>query len=298
MGGEILYFIQLVVTGIAIGCLYALIGLGFVLIFKATEIINFAQGEIVMISAFVLWYLVTAFNFSFLLASLCTFIIATLLGLAVARLVLQPMLGKPVYAVVIVTIGLSIFLRSTTGLIFKSQNRTLTSPFSDKIINIAGITLPHIQIWIILSTAVLVIIFFILFKYSRQGLAIRGVADNQKVASLMGISVKRVFALIWGVSFATAAVSGIFLANIMVINLGLSLVAIIVFPGIIMGGMTSIPGAIIGGLIIGIIENMAGGYLERIIPGGVKDVVPFVILFLFLMIKPYGLFGKKEIERV
>ena len=136
------------------------------------------------------------------------------------------------------------------------------------------------------------------FKYSRLGLAMRGTADDQNTALLMGISVKRIFALIWGISFVTAAIAGIFLANVMVINIGLTFVAISAFPAIILGGLESIPGAIIGGLAIGVIENLAGGYLDQIIGGGVKDVTPFVVLFLVLLFKPYGLFGKKEIERV
>jgi branched-chain amino acid transport system permease protein len=161
-----------------------------------------------------------------------------------------------------------------------------------------GIVLSQTEIWIMLATFVLIIVFFFFFKYSRMGLAMRGTADDQDVALLMGISVKQVFALIWAVSFVTAAVSGVFLANIMVINLGLSFVAISAFPAIILGGLESIPGAIIGGLAIGIIENLAGGYLDQIVGGGVKDVTPFLVLFLVLMIRPYGLFGKKEIERV
>jgi branched-chain amino acid transport system permease protein len=148
------------------------------------------------------------------------------------------------------------------------------------------------------STGVLIILFFIFFKYSRLGLAMRGTADDQSTALLMGISVKKIFALIWGLSFVTAAIAGIFLANVMVINIGLTFVAISAFPAIILGGLESIPGAILGGLAIGIIENLAGGYLDTIVGGGVKDVTPFVVLFLILLIRPYGLFGKKEIERV
>jgi branched-chain amino acid transport system permease protein len=161
-----------------------------------------------------------------------------------------------------------------------------------------GVTLSLTQVWIMISTAVLIIIFLIFFKYSRMGLAMRATADNQETALLMGISAKRVFALIWGISFITAAIAGIFLANVMVVNIGLTFVAISAFPAIILGGLESITGAIIGGLAIGVIENLAGGYLDQVIGGGVKDVTPFVVLFLILMIKPYGLFGKKEIERV
>lgn len=298
MNSELMFFIQLMTSGVALGCLYALIAVGFVLILKATDILNFAQGEVIMLSAFICYFLVTTFHLPFLVAILLTAIIAGLMGAVTERLVLRPMLGEPVFAVVMVTIGLSIFLKSMAGIIFGHNNLVFPSPFPTEAVKIGGIVLSQAEIWIMLSTLVLITVFFVFFKYSRMGLAMRGTADDQNVALLMGISVKRVYALIWAVSFITAAVVGVFLANIMVINLGLSSVAISAFPAIILGGLESIPGAIVGGLAIGIIENLAGGYLDQIVGGGIKDVTPFVVLFLVLMIKPYGLFGKREIERV
>jgi branched-chain amino acid transport system permease protein len=294
----LLFFLELLTSGIAVGCLYALIALGFVLILKATDVLNFAHGEIIMISAFICYFLMTKFQFSFLTAVLITAIIAFLMGIITERLVLRPLLGEPVFAMVMITIGLSIFLRSMAGILFGHDNHVFPSPFPKESVNLGGVILSQTQIWIIVSTALLILLFFLFFKYSRQGLAMRGTADDQNTALLMGISVKRVFALIWGISFVTAAVAGIFLANVMVINIGLTFVAISAFPAIILGGLESIPGAIIGGLAIGIIENLAGGYLDQIVGGGVKDVTPFVVLFLILLVKPYGLFGKKEIERV
>lgn len=298
MKSGLLFFMQLFASGIAVGCLYALIALGFVLILKATDILNFAHGEIIMISAFICYFLMTKFHFSFLSAVLITAVVAGLMGIITERLVLRPLLGEPVFAMVMITIGLSIFLRSMAGIFFGHDNHVFPSPFPKESVNLGGVILSQTQIWIILSTALLILLFFLFFKYSRQGLAMRGTADDQNTALLMGISVKRVFALIWGISFVTAAIGGIFLANVMVINIGLTFVAISAFPAIILGGLESIPGAIIGGLAIGVIENLAGGYLDQIVGGGVKDVTPFVVLFLILLFKPYGLFGKKEIERV
>ena len=298
MESGLLFFMQLFASGMAVGCLYALIALGFVLIIKATDILNFAHGEIIMISALICYFLMAKYHFSLLPAVLTTVVIAALLGVLTERLVLRPMLGEPIFAVVMITIGLSIFLRSLAGITFGHDNYIFPSPFPKEPINLAGITLSMTQIWVMISTAVLVLIFFIFFKYSRMGLAMRGTADDQETALLMGISTKRVFAMVWGVSFVTAAIAGISLANVMVVNIGLTFVAISAFPAVILGGLESIPGAIIGGLAIGVIENLAGGYLDQVIGGGVKDVTPFVVLFLILMIKPYGLFGKKEIERV
>ena len=298
MKSGLLFFIQLFASGIAVGCLYALIALGFVLIIKATDILNFAHGEIIMISSLLCYFLMAKYHFSFLTASLITVLIAALLGVLTERVVLRPMLGEPIFAVVMITIGLSIFLRSLAGIIFGHDNYVFPSPFPKEPMNLAGITLSMTQIWVMISTALLVLVFFIFFKYSRMGLAMRGTANNQETALLMGISTKRVFAMVWGIAFVTAAIAGIFLANVMVVNIGLTFTAISAFPAIILGGLESIPGAIIGGLAIGVIENLAGGYLDQMIGGGVKDVTPFVVLFLMLMFKPYGLFGKKEIERV
>lgn len=298
MKSELLYFIQLFASGIAVGCLYALIALGFVLIIKATDILNFAHGEILMISALLCYFLMAKYHFSFLAASLITVVIAAILGVLTERIVLRPMLGEPIFAVVMITIGLSIFLRSMAGILFGHDNYVFPSPFPKEPIHLAGVTLSMTQVGVMICTALLVIIFFIFFKYSRMGLAMRGTANNQETALLMGISTKRVFAMVWGIAFVTAAIAGIFLANVMVVNIGLTFTAISAFPAIILGGLESIPGAIIGGLAIGVIENLAGGYLDQMIGGGVKDVTPFVVLFLILMFKPYGLFGKKEIERV
>ena len=293
-----LFFFQLFASGIAVGCLYALIALGFVLIIKATDILNFAHGEIIMISALICYFLVAKYQWSFLPAVLLTVVIAALMGVLTERLVLRPMLGEPIFAVVMITIGLSIFLRSMAGITFGHDNYVFPSPFPKEPVNFYGVTLSMTQIWVMICTALLVIIFFLFFKYSRMGLAMRGTANNQETALLMGISTKRVFAMVWGIAFVTAAIAGIFLANVMVVNIGLTFTAISAFPAIILGGLESIPGAIIGGLAIGVIENLAGGYLDQMIGGGVKDVTSFVVLFLILMVKPYGLFGIEEIERV
>ncbi|MFC1823908.1 branched-chain amino acid ABC transporter permease [Thermodesulfobacteriota bacterium] len=298
MGEGLQYFLQLFASGITVGCLYALIALGLVLIFKATDILNFAQGEIIMISAFICYALVVRFHFPYWIAFLVTCLVAFIIGILTERILFRPMIGEPVFAVVMVTIGLSIFIRAMVGIIFGHENLLFPSPFSEETINLWGITLSHAQIWTTLSTVLLITLFFIVFKYTRLGLAMRGTANNQVIAPLMGISVKRIFAMILGVSFVTSAVAGFFLINVMVLNISLSLVMVAALPAIVLGGLESIPGAVIGGLAVGVIENMTGGYLDQIIGGGVKDVTPFVVLFLILMIRPYGLFGKEEVERV
>ena len=293
-----MYFLNLLVSGIAVGSLYALIALGFVLIYKGTGVINFAQGEVIMVAAFVAYYLVKLFGFPFWLAVPVTLVVAALLGASTERLVIRPMLGEPVFSVVMVTIGLSIFLRSMAGIVFGPHNYVFPNPFPTEPMNLGGIVLSHTHFWSMIISFSLMVIFFIFFKFARLGLGMRATANDQDTASLMGISIKRVYALTWGISFVIGGVAGIFLANVMVLNVGLAFVAISAFPAVVLGGLESVPGAIIGGLAIGIIENLAGGYLDQMLGGGVKDVVPFVVLFLVLMIRPYGLFGTKEVERV
>lgn len=297
MSENIQYFLQLIVSGLAVGSLYALIALGFVLIFKATDILNFAHGEVMMIGGFICYVLMTSFSVHFLWAALITILFCFLFGLVTERLVLRPMIGEPIFSVVMITIGLSIFLRSLSGIIFGHHNKVFPSPFSVTPINFKGLVLSHTHLWIMAISGTLVILFFVFFKYSRTGLSMRGVANDQDTAMMMGISVKRVFGLTWGLASAIAAVAGIFLANVMVLNIGLSLVAIKAFPAVILGGLESVPGAIIGGLTIGVLETIVGGYLDDVLPGS-KDLTAFVVLFLVLMIRPYGLFGKEEIERV
>ena len=292
-----MFFLQLIISGFAIGCLYALVALGFVLIYKATEILNFANGEFLLVGAFTCYMLITRFSLPFYLSFMITMGVALIFGLLVERVVLRPMIGEPIFAVVMITIGLSIFLRAIFGIIFGHENKIFPSPFSETPINLSGIVVSYAQLWIIVASGLLIVLFFLFFKYTRVGLAMRGVANNQSIAMLMGISVKRVFGLTWGLAAIIAAIGGIFLSNVMVLNLGLSLVAIKVFPAVILGGLESIPGAIIGGIVIGIVETLAGGYLGNILPG-VKELTAFVILFLVLMVRPYGLFGKEEIERV
>jgi branched-chain amino acid transport system permease protein len=292
------YLLELLISGIAVGSLYALIALGFVLIYKATGVINFAQGEVMMVAAFIGFHLTTRYGLSFVPAFIMTLVVVALLGVMTERLLLRPMLGEPVFSVVMITIGLSIFLRSMSGILFGHSNRIFPNPFPEEPINLGVMTISHTHVWTTLISFGLMVVFMVFFKYARMGLGMRATANDQETATLMGVSLRRVFALTWALSFVIAGIAGLFLANVMVLNVGLAFTAISAFPAVILGGLQSVTGAIIGGLIIGIVENLAGGYLDQIIGGGVKDVTPFVVLFLVLMIRPYGLFGTEEVERV
>ena len=292
------YFLQLMVSGIANGCLYALIALGFVVVYKATEILNFAHGEIMMLSAYVCYTLIESFHVPFLPAFAITVIMFGLFCMVLEKTVIRPMIGEPLFTVVMITIGVSIFLRSMSGIIFGHDNLVFPSPFSEAKINISGIILSYLNIFTIVLAMLCVVFFYLFFTHTKLGLGMRATADNHDTAMIMGISVKRIFSLTWGITGILAGIAGVFLANVMCINNGFSLVAIKAFPAIVLGGMESFPGAIIGGLFIGVVEMLASGYLDEYMGGGVNEIATYVVLFLVLVIRPYGLFGKKETARV
>ncbi len=298
MAADASYFVEILVSGIATGSLYALIALGFVLIYKSTGIVNFAQGEAIMLPAFAAFFLATRLQMNVWLACALALLLVFLFGLICERLLLRPMLGEPDFAVVMITIGLSIFLRGMAGILFGHDNLIFPSPFPQAPVHVGAVVLSHTQLWTMGVSFALMLAFLLFFRRSRLGLAMRATANDQHTATLMGVRIERVFALSWGLSFAIAGVAGIFLANVMVLNVGLTYVAVSAFPAVILGGLESVPGAILGGLIIGVIESFAGGYLDRLLGGGVKDVTPFAVLFLVLMARPYGLFGVEKVERV
>jgi len=297
MFGELNYLLQLFVSGLSVGSVYAVIGIGFVVIYKATKILNFAHGEILMIAAYFCLVLVESLHLNFLIAFLLTLVFCAMIGLMVERFIFRPMIGEPVFAVVMITLGLSIILRPLTGMVFGFGNVMFPSPFPQKPIVFSNIVISHAHLWTFIISCAVMAIFFLFFKYSKVGIAMRAAAERQIVAFLMGIDVKKIFSLSWAIAAATAGIAGILLANVMVMNLNLSFVAVKVFPAIILGGLDSIVGALIGGLIIGVFETLVGGYLDLYL-SGIKEVSAYILLFIILIVRPYGLFGTEEVERV
>lgn len=297
MAGELNFLLQLLVSGLSVGSVYAVIGIGFVVIYKATKILNFAHGEILMIAAYFCLILIENFHLHFMMAFPLTLVFCAVIGLVVERFVFRPMIGEPVFAVVMITLGLSIILRPLTGMIFGFGNFIFPSPFPQKPIVFSNIVVSHAHLWTFIISCTVILIFFLFFKYSKVGIAMRAAADRQIVAFLMGINVKRIFSLSWAIAAATAGIAGILLANVLVMNLNLSFVAVKVFPAIILGGLDSIVGALIGGLIIGVFETLVGGYLDLYL-SGIKEISAYILLFIILIVRPYGLFGTEEIERV
>ena len=291
-------FLQMIITGTATGGVYGLIALGFVLIFKATGILNLATGAFMTLGAYICLTVLGQFGAPFWLAFLCTLGFAILLGIVLERIILRPLIGEPIISVVMVTIGLSSILQGLTHVIWSPDYRSFPEIFPPEPLNLGFAVVPSGLLWGFIFAALGTIIFILIFKLTRTGVAMRATASDQQAALSMGISVRWIFALSWSYGAVAAAIGGIVIGNISGISIYLGDIGLKVLAVIILGGLDSIGGAILGGLIIGILENLAGLYLDPIFGGGVKDVAPFVILVMIIMIRPYGLFGKKIIERV
>jgi branched-chain amino acid transport system permease protein len=289
---------QIIVSGLAAGGVYGLIALGFVLIYKATSILNLATGEFMTLGAFICFSAMTQVSAPFSVAFLVTLVFASLLGIIVERVVLRPLIGEPIIAVIMVTIGLASILKGLTHMIWSPQYRSFPPIFPPQPLDLGFAIVPSGLMWGFIFAVLCTAIFTVVFRYTRTGLAMRATAGNQQAALSMGISVKRVFALSWSFAAITAAIGGIIIGNISGISIHLGHIGLKVLAVIILGGLDSIIGAIVGGFIIGILENFAGVYLDSLVGGGVKEVVPFVVLVIILMIRPYGMFGRAIIERV
>ncbi|MEF3273039.1 MAG: branched-chain amino acid ABC transporter permease [Chloroflexus sp.] len=290
-------FVQLALSGIANGAILALVALGFVLIYKSSDVINFAQGELLLIGAYLTYAMVEQFGIWWPAGVVLAVILSAVVGVLIEQLVLRPMIGEPAISVIMVTIGLSSLLRAITGAIWGVTPRPAPQFLPTDTVTILGANVGIDRIWAFGLAIALFGILTLFFRYSREGIAMRAVADDQQAALSMGISVKTVWAVAWAIAAITATVGGILLMSIFGgVSGTIGRVGLLVFPVVILGGLDSIPGAIIGGLIIGLLQSFAGGYLPP--EWGMGEVVPFVILLLILLVRPYGLFGQRIIERV
>jgi branched-chain amino acid transport system permease protein len=346
MWDELQFAFSLAMSGLAIGMMYALIALGFVLVYKATDAINFAQGEFVMLAGFVAAVALASKGMPLVGALVGAVAVMIAFSFALERIVLRPLLGRPVVAVIMATIGLAAILRglppiaSTRGLLILltvvlacilawrlvrkrevgiwlpvsalvalgacflpsifvgAQTRTLPLPLPEQSLIIGPAVLPPIQVAGVLVSIAFLAAFTWFFLKSRMGVAMRAVADNQQVAMAMGINVERYFAIAWAMAGIVAGLGGILWGNMLGVDTQLALVGLKVFPVVILGGLDSIVGAVVGGLIVGVVESIAAGYLDPYVGGGTKDFAPYVLMIIMLWFKPYGLFGKRKIERV
>ncbi len=289
-------FLQLVISGISQGCIYGLIALGFVLIYKATETVSFAQGDLMMLGAFCGLAGMTFMGFPFWLAVICAIAAMAVFGMALERLVIRPILGQPAFSIVMLTIGIGYVARGLITMIpgIGTETRVLPVPYKDMIWNVGTLVLNVEQMAVIGTTAVLCGLLFALFRYSKLGIAMQASSQNQLAAYYMGIPVKRLNGLVWGLASAVAAVAGLLLAPITFVHANMGFIGLKAFPAAVVGGFGSLPGAIVGGLIIGVVESLAGFYL----PDGFKDTAAYIVVLVMLMVKPNGLFGEKLRKKV
>lgn len=288
--------LQTIVNGTAIGCVYALVALGFVLIYKATEVVNFAQGELMMIGAFLAYTFIVVFGMNFWLGALVAAALTAAFGGALERTVMRPMVGQPVFSIVMVTIGIGFLARSLVTMVpgWGVDTYRIETPFTHKVATVGSLVVSQDHMAVIALTFVLCAALYLFFRYTRLGVAMQATSQNQLAAWYMGIPVKTVFSLIWAISAGVAAFAGLLLAPIVFVHANMGFVAIRAFPAAVLGGFGSIPGAVVGGLIIGNVEALAGFYL----PEGYKDAAPWVVVLAVLAVRPQGLFGATERKKV
>ena len=289
-------FLQLVISGIAQGCIYGLIALGFVLIYKATETVSFAQGELMMLGAFMGLALMTMLGWPFWLAIGASVVAMGLFGVAAERAVIRPILGQPAFSIVMLTFGVGYVARGLITMIpgIGTETHALPVPYKDQIIKAGELVLNVEQLVVIGVTVLLCGGLFALFRYSKVGIAMQASSQNQLAAYYMGIPVQRLNGLVWGLAAAVAAVAGLLLAPITFVHANMGFIGLKAFPAAVVGGFGSLPGAIVGGLVIGIVEALSGFYL----PEGFKDVAAYVVVLVMLMVKPNGLFGETMRKKV
>jgi len=288
--------LQLAFSGIALGCIYALVALGFVLIYKATETVNFAQGDLMMLGGFLGYTAAALMGWPYWAGMVFAILVMAVFGMVVERVVLRPVLGQPQFTVVMVTIGVGYVMRGVVTMVpgWGTETLKLPTPFAEKVITVAGAALALDQIMIIILTAGLCMLLFVFFRFTRLGVAMQATSQNQLAAYYMGIPVRRVNMLIWGISAGVAAFAGILLAPITFVHSNMGFLGLKAFPAAVVGGFGSVPGAIVGGLVIGLVESFAGFYL----PEGFKDIAAYIVVLAVLMIRPSGLFGGKTRKKV
>jgi branched-chain amino acid transport system permease protein len=279
--------LQLVLNGLAVGCIYGLVALGFVLIYKTTELVNFAQGDLMMLGAFSCYMFVVWYGVGYWAAFALSVAAVAMFGAVLDATVLRRVIGQPQFAVVMLTIGLGATFRSFASITWGSEIYTLPTPFSARSTMTGKVNVSHEYVSIIVGTVLLCAALYAFFRYTRVGVAMQATSQNQLAAYYMGIPVKRMFSLIWAISAGVAAFAGVLLAPVSLIDVNIGFIGLKAFAAAVLGGFGSIVGALVGGLTIGLIEMFAGTYL----PQGFKDVAAYIVLLVVLVIRPQGMFG-------
>lgn len=291
-------FFMTLTTGLMVGGIYALVALGWVIIYKCSGVLNLAMGELTIIGAYVT---LTFYQMGvpFVFAVVISLIIGLVLGILTERVFLDRLIGEPILTVIMVTVGLSFFFRGMVEFIWGTDTRVFHPPvFPLKPIKIGFLVIGSVYLWSFITAIVLLLILVGFFQYTRWGLAMQATSDDEMAALSLGVSARFVYAAAWAIAFMAAGVGGSLLGNINGLNISVSYLGLLVLPAVVLGGLNSVPGAIVGGLVIGVLQNFAGAYLDQYFPGGVKQIFPFVFMAVFLLFKPYGLWGWERIERV
>ncbi len=291
-------FLMTLATGILVGGIYALVALGWVLIYKCSGVLNLAMGELTIIGAYVT-YSFYQWGIPFIPAVFFTLLVGIALGFLTERIFLDKLIGEPILSVIMVTVGLSFFFKGLVEFTWATDTKVFDPPVFDiKPISLGLLKISPVYLWSFILAIVLLIVFVAFFKYTRWGLSMQATADDETAALSLGVSARFVYAAAWSIAFMSAGVGGALLGNINGINISVGYLGLLVLPAVVLGGLNSVPGAIVGGIIIGVLQNFSGTYLDQYFPGGVKEIMPFAFMAVFLLFRPYGLWGWERIERV
>ena len=294
-------FLFALVNGVALAAIYALIAVGFVIIYKSTQVLSFAQPALLLLGGYWVVYFATTWNWPFWVAVLMAAALAALIGLVIERGFLRPMVGKPIFAVAIMTIGIDLIIRIATLDLLGTDLRSMGDPWGLKLVEIGSVNIAHRQIAAVVAAVVLVSVVLLFFRFSRFGLAMRATAFDQEVAISQGVNVSRVFAVSWAIAAVLAMVAGVFLGSGTFFDKTIGVSALKALPVIVVGGLDSIAGALVGALIVGLAETMSATYQPQyaeFLGRNFSQVVPYLVMFIVLLVRPYGLFGTREVERV
>ena len=292
---DVVRLLQLAINGTAAGCIYGMVALGFVLIYKATEMVNFAQGELMMLGAFFAYTFVGILGMNYWVGFLLAVAATAAFGYLLDAVVLRRVIGQPQFAVVMLSLGLAFIFRAVAGAIWGYDAVGFTTPFTNKVANFGGgVVLGQDNVSIIIGTVILCTVLYLFFNRTRLGIAMQASSQNQLAAYYMGIPVRTVFSLIWAISAGVAAVAAMLLVPVQMIDVNMGIIGIKAFAAAVLGGFGSIPGALVGGIIVGVVEQLAGYYL----PAGSMELTSNIVLLAVLILRPQGLFGQVIRKRV
>jgi branched-chain amino acid transport system permease protein len=293
------FFLQLVISGFALGMVYALIAIGFVIILKCSKAFNIAQGQFVMIGGYLGFTFLVTFHLPVWASIMAAIAVAIVMGLLIERLTLRPLVGQPVLAVIMMTIALATVLDGVATLIWGGEYKTYHGVLPTITLNVGELSIPPETTIGVIVSIVVVVLLMLFFRYTRTGLEMMATAEDEQVVQSAGIKVTTVYALSWVIACIVGVMGGIILGGVSGVMIPLSEIGLKAFAVVLLGGINSIGGAIVAGIIVGVLENISAGYLDPLLPGGgLASVFPFIIIIIVLIFRPYGLFGLAEIERI